>query len=394
MDRQHGVSAPAGMGLSRNKRRQSFNPTSPHAPTQHSQDIHSSANHEKSLRYPQASPQHVDATVYEPSDYLTNVIVDNMPSQIHPDYATLSATDQQYFDPGLLSATDSNYAWSPALSSALSSPCYSFNNTDASSMPSANMSRVQSTFSTTFPDSFTGDMSMMRLDSRASHMSPSASQAHYQAPIGAAASYPCPPHKFVHALDDSATHHMSFEPHTDTFDFNSAQHNLHSNERYGASLMHRDLSNTSSSPSASLTRSNKRHHETLQHSQLKIAPALHQHSSSSEHRHEHNHHQQLKNEQMSRVVSGNGEDKVQIPKSAERQKRPTAPKLVCPTCSDHPEGFRGQHELERHMSRAHAKLRKVWICVESPEGDGKFLANCKACRTKKRYGAYYNAAAQ
>jgi hypothetical protein len=62
-------------------------------------------------------------------------------------------------------------------------------------------------------------------------------------------------------------------------------------------------------------------------------------------------------------------------------RRPTVPKLLCPNCDDDQDGFRGLHELERHMLRAHFKLRKVWICVESSEGDGKLLADCKACRT-------------
>lgn len=44
------------------------------------------------------------------------------------------------------------------------------------------------------------------------------------------------------------------------------------------------------------------------------------------------------------------------------------------------------------MDRAHRSTRKVWICVDgSPEKT--MLANCKACQGKKKYGAYYNAAA-
>ena len=74
--------------------------------------------------------------------------------------------------------------------------------------------------------------------------------------------------------------------------------------------------------------------------------------------------------------------------------RPQRPKLLCEFCNDYPDGFRGDHELQRHTNRAHpTKIRKVWICTDVL-GDGSFLANCKACRSRKRYGAYYNAAAQ
>jgi hypothetical protein len=96
--------------------------------------------------------------------------------------------------------------------------------------------------------------------------------------------------------------------------------------------------------------------------------------------------------QMARIRSEDGSSKTVGVISKTPYVRPQHPKIMCPMCQERPDGFRGTHELDRHIARAHATRRKGYICIDySP--DKKFLAGCKHCRNKKVYGAYYNAAA-
>ncbi|KAI9681230.1 MAG: hypothetical protein M1817_002512 [Caeruleum heppii] len=71
--------------------------------------------------------------------------------------------------------------------------------------------------------------------------------------------------------------------------------------------------------------------------------------------------------------------------------RPPQPRVTCFDCEP-PRDFRGGHELQRHADREHSSETRAWYCIDASP-DGTFLSNCRKCKSQKKYGASYNAAA-
>lgn len=101
---------------------------------------------------------------------------------------------------------------------------------------------------------------------------------------------------------------------------------------------------------------------------------------------------------MVRLESKDGsQDKIAISKPT--YQRPKHDRVQCKQCDDYPDGFRGEHELRRHQDRQHKRMVKKWVCKTPTNGQDIVkpvvpLTRCKAChQQKKKYGAYYNAAA-
>ncbi|QDS68363.1 hypothetical protein FKW77_010729 [Venturia effusa] len=325
-------------------------------------------------------PRHIPGLLKDLQEYTSQHGAEIDAPSYSPDFS------QQQFDNAWLSPMpqSSHYSFdsSPIDASPINTPSTPF--TTTSNHSPISMSRDCSTTSNlSLGHSLQNDLAMLRVNSNASHFSHS--RSHSGAGFSAAS-----PHS---ARSRSNSHAQVPSPHTSP-DLNfprfpTSNHQFESssqpsfNDADAPFMARSDSSSSTSSASSNQSRISRRSHEISQHAQRDLAPKDCD---------------PVDVVKMKRVKSGDGsyKNKAEIPRESQNYKRPQHPKLYCTYCSDHPDGFRGDHELQRHVSRAHpmGHTRKVWVCIDASKDGKPFLQNCKACRTEKKYGAYYNAAAQ
>jgi hypothetical protein len=98
------------------------------------------------------------------------------------------------------------------------------------------------------------------------------------------------------------------------------------------------------------------------------------------------------------TTTNNNNNHTAMPVSRPTTKRPKMPKVQCKHCDEHPEGFRGDHELRRHVTSKHTARPKRWMCQTPPAGTSslvpfKPLSDCKHCSEGKQYKRHDNAVA-
>ncbi|KAF1912302.1 hypothetical protein BDU57DRAFT_542149 [Ampelomyces quisqualis] len=320
-------------------------------------------------------------TEYSPQEYITNYIEpsssSSLPSSIHAQQIHVPLT------PSFQWASSSDGSTAPSTpSTALTTPVTQSSNA---------MSRQSSCASHFLAD----DSSMLRTQSNSSCILPILPEdgvSFFPFDVESKTVSPC--------VDPSLVSHNFVGSSNEDFlsslqsSVSVSAHALASSENmpYLAEHMRRSASQSSGEGNASDTsaaasnysRQSRRDHEIALATARKIAPKVSGCDDETESKPSY--------ASMASIQSEDGSSKTVGVISKTPYVRPQHPKIMCQFCHERPEGFRGTHELDRHIARAHTSRRKAYICVDYSQ-DKKFLANCKHCRNKKAYGAYYNAAA-
>lgn len=327
-----------------------------------------------------------EVSVYEPADYLnTSEDLTTHRSILLP---STHRNQRQRTNSRRLSLSSSQFPSSSSLSQSPATPT-SDQLTNATSLPS-DMSRQSSITS-----SICGGLDMMQIKSNNSDISSTFSIGEEHSPL-------VEPYGSLNSFNDSQislyeSDRSCFLPHTgyvvNDLQFpKSASCSLTDSvvpaPPVSFDVIEEDVSmkRSSSTESNASSRATRRRQEQVAQASRKIAPKLSDDEASMSRQ------SSASGHQMIRIQSADGSSKEVMPIEKAPYVRPSHDKIKCQQCDEHPEGFRGPHELQRHTERAHSVVRKAWVCVDIST-DKKFLASCKACRNKKKYNAYYNAVA-
>lgn len=310
-------------------------------------------------------------------EYSSNVVEYDPGEYVRRSQATLSPA----FSPSTRSRSNSNQQRSLASPLSQSPATSSDGFTIPTTISSADMQRQDSLGGS----SLYRGVDMMRLDSRRSDVFASSDNKADNSPLGHPLSFQNTPISEVPVIDFSLSVSHAGGMVDDTLPLS----NQSVSRDFDLSLGFQEdgsMERTSSSEScgSQQSRISRRSEEQALLSARPLAPKdnaeamLRQPSSSSS-----------LGTDMALQLSADG-SKVAIQKT--KYTRPPHDRAYCTMCDIKPGGFRGPHELRRHVDNKHGVTRKMWRCKDTSP-DQMFLAKCKACREGKTYGAYYNAGA-